>query len=158
MTAPHEEEHSRRCQQVGDEYLVPSHPAEGRAGEQRRQSESAELERDERDEEAGEYCGSSSRLVHYAHDDYSDDSKRSVVKNRVADDADEHRIGHHGGLAEHAEEPGAEDVGCVEGMSCEDVYDREPDHDGGGTYETGIDSFTDRIVPLSHRSASHVRY
>ncbi len=89
---------------------------------------------------------------HGHHD--SNDRKRDVVKNRVEEHVEHHRVWHHRRLAENADQPGAENARCMKRFPGDDVDDREPHHDCSGSNDSGVNSLTYGIVPFSHRSSS----
>jgi hypothetical protein len=90
---------------------------------------------------------------------HADKNEREIVKDRVKEHVEPDGVWHHRRLAEHADEAGAEDVRGIEGMASGDVDYREPDRYHGGSDETGVNSLTNGIVPLSHQLLSGlVRY
>src|SRR5689334_10264611 len=104
MTATDEPEHQSGREKIRQEDLVPGHAAESRFGEQRRQTDCAELESNKRDEKSGEHSGGASGLMHNRHDDYSDKRKYEVVENRVDEHVEHHFIFNDPPIPENADE------------------------------------------------------
>src|SRR5215217_305266 len=89
-------------------------------------------------------------------DQNTHERKCEVVENCVADYVGCCRVGHHWRLAQNAHQAGTKDVRSVERLTGDDVNDCEPHHNCGGSDNSGVNSFTNGIVPLSHRSSSKV--
>jgi energy-converting hydrogenase Eha subunit B len=94
--------------------------------------------------------------VNDGRQDDSDDREHHVVKDRIEDDVKCHRIGHHRGFPENADQTGAKDIGRVKRVRGNYVDDGEPDRNCGCSDDSGVNSFTNGIVLLSHRSSSSV--